>query len=299
MQVEEKIDIGKGREEQEDGFERCKIFEKVERGVTDKQESFEQSCKIVEKVDAGVQHDGFFETSFEFSPPSEEDEQVSKEVVRSETEVVRKEWGSQTPALQSQDWSDQVEATGKVDFGVQVEISGVPISQIQRSLSSEEVDVDALLETEEKEESMVSLVILLEERVKELEGLMEKERRAKETGRKRRVEDLDKELRAVRLALQISLEESNLARLELEATKESRSKMEAGFLEERRIEEEKLKDGERRRRDLEVELEVAVSESRGLREQVARMEARIEELEGEVCCGLLKLEQKIKSDIFR
>ena len=48
---------------------------------------------------------------------------------------------------------------------------------------------------------------------------------------------------------------------------------------------EKVKDSEERRRDLEVELEVAMSESAGLREQVSRMESRIEELEAEVCAS--------------
>ena len=320
LQVEEKVevtDIGKGGEEQAAGFEQRKVFDKVEVTekqevevtdkhveVTDKQvEVTDKQEKIVEKVDAGVQHDGFFETSFEVSPSEDRQEtEVS--------EVAMKDWGSQTPVLQTRDWSGQVEA-GKVDFGVQVEpsdsVSEVVTSEIQwqRSLSSEEVDVDALIEAEEKEkqeESMVSLVILLEERVKELEGLLDKERRTKVTGRKRRVEDWDKELRAVRLALQVALEESNLVRLELEATKEIRSNMEAGFLEERRRGEEevreKVKEAERRRRDLEVELEEAVGESRCLREQVSRMETRIEELEGEVCC-LLKLKQKIKSNILR
>ena len=314
LQVEEKVevtDIGKGGEEQAAGFEQRKVFDKVEVTekqevevtdkhveVTDKQvEVTDKQEKIVVKVDAGVQHNGFFETSFEVSPASE-DPEPEREV----SQVVRKDWGSQTPVLQTRDWSGQVEAAGRVDFGVQVELGEV---QWQRSLSSEEVDVDAFLEAEEKEkqeESMVSLVILLEERVKELEGLLDKERRTKVTGRKRRVEDWDKELRAVRLALQVALEESNLVRLELEATKEIRSNMEAGFLEERRRGEEevreKVKEAERRRRDLEVELEEAVGESRCLREQVSRMETRIEELEGEVCC-LLKLKQKIKSNILR
>merc|ERR550532_1962031 len=283
------------------GFEQRKVFDKVEVTeeqevevtdkhveVTDKQvEVTDKQEKIVVKVDAGVQHNGFFETSFEVSPASE-DPEPEREV----SQVVRKDWGSQTPVLQTRDWSGQVEAAGRVDFGVQVELSGASELgevQWQRSLSSEEVDVDAFLEAEEKEkqeESMVSLVILLEERVKELEGLLDKERRTKVTGRKRRVEDWDKELRAVRLALQVALEESNLVRLELEATKESKSSMEAGFSEERRRGEEevreKVKEAERRRRDLEVALEVAVRESAGLREQVSRMEARIEELEGEV-----------------
>ena len=321
LQVEEKVevtDIGKGGEEQAAGFEQRKVFDKVEVTekqeveVTDKQEVevtdkqvevTDKQEKIVVKVDAGVQHNGFFETSFEVSPASE-DPEPEREV----SQVVRKDWGSQTPVLQTRDWSGQVEAAGRVDFGVQVELSGASELgevQWQRSLSSEEVDVDAFLEAEEKEkqeESMVSLVILLEERVKELEGLLDKERRTKVTGRKRRVEDWDKELRAVRLALQVALEESNLVRLELEATKEIRSNMEAGFLEERRRGEEevreKVKESERRRRDLEVELEEAVGESRCLREQVSRMETRIEELEGEVCC-LLKLKQKIKSNILR
>ena len=150
--------------------------------------------------------------------------------------------------------------------------------------------MDALLEAEEKEkeeQSRVNLVILLEERVEELESLLEMERRTKATSRMKRVEEWDKELRVVRLALQIALEEANLARLELDATKDSKSMMEERFLVERVKEEEKVKEAERRRRDLEVELEVAVRESAGLREQVSRMEARIEELEGEVC--LLKL----------
>ena len=79
-----------------------------------------------------------------------------------------------------------------------------------------------------------------------------------------------------------------MARLELDATKDSKSMMEESFL----VEREKVKEAERRRRDLEVELEVAVRESAGLREQVSRMEARIEELEGEVC--LLKQERQDK-----
>ena len=61
----------------------------------------------------------------------------------------------------------------------------------------------------------MNLVILLEERVEELESLLEMERRTKATSRMKRVEEWDKELRVVRLALQIALEESNLARLEL------------------------------------------------------------------------------------
>ena len=265
----EVIDTGEGRKEQVVNFE---------------------PHKMVEKVDAGVQHNGFFETSFEFSPTEERQEiKVS--------DVERKDLGSQTSAPHTQDWSGQVESGGKVDFGVQVELSTASTidSQCQtevwqRSLSSEEVDVDALLEAEEKEkeeQSRVNLVILLEERVEELESLLEMERRTKATSRMKRVEEWDKELRVVRLALQIALEESNLARLELDATKDSKSMMEESFLVERVKEEEKVKEAERRRRDLEVELEVAVRESAGLREQVSRMEARIEELEGEVC--LLKL----------
>ena len=269
FQVEEKtevIDTGEGRKEQAVNF------------------------KMVEKVDAGVQHNGFFETSFEFSPTEERQETKF-------SDVERKDLGSQTSAPHTQDWSGQVEVGGKVDFGVQVELSTASTidSQCQtevwqRSLSSEEVDVDALLEAEEKEkeeQSRVNLVILLEERVEELESLLEMERRTKATSRMKRVEEWDKELRVVRLALQIALEESNLARLELDATKDSKSMMEERFLVERVKEEEKVKEAERRRRDLEVELEVAVRESAGLREQVSRMEARIEELEGEVC--LLKL----------
>merc|ERR1719458_2407100 len=58
--------------------------------------------------------------------------------------------------------------------------------------------------------------------------------------------------------------------------------MEETFLVERVKEEEEMKEAERRRRDLEVELEVAVRENAGLREQLGRMETRIEELEGEV-----------------
>ena len=46
--------------------------------------------------------------------------------------------------------------------------------------------------------------------------------------------------------------------------------------------EEKMEEAERRRQELEIELEEAVKESSGLREQVGRMEARIEELESEV-----------------
>ena len=265
----EVIDTGEGRKEQVVNF---------------------KPHKMVEKVDAGVQHNGFFETSFEFSPTEERQEtKVS--------DVVRKDLGSQTSAPHTQDWSCQVESGGKVDFGVQVELSTASTigSQCQtevwqRSLSSEEVDVDALLEAEEKEkeeQSRVNLVILLEERVEELESLLEMERRTKATSRMKRVEEWDKELRVVRLALQIALEEANLARLELDATKDSKSMMEERFLVERVKEEEEVKEAERRRRDLEVELEVAVRESAGLREQVSRMEARIEELEGEVC--LLKL----------
>ena len=298
LQVVEKFeesDHGKRQEEkkrQADSSEQSKMEEDKEQAVNFEQQ--QQCKKIVEKVEVGVQHDGFFETSFEFSP---------SEDLRQETKVsegsTRKDWGSQTPFLQTQDWSGQIEA-GKVDFGVQVELSGEPTIETQcqtelwqRTLSSEEVDVDALLEEEEnekEEESMMSMVNLLEVRVKELEGLLEKERRTKVTSRMRRVEDWKKELEVVRLALQIALEDSNLARLELEATKESRSMLEAGFLEEsRRWEEEvreKVKDSEERRRNLEVELEVAVSESAGLREQVIRMELRIEELEAEVCNAL-------------
>ena len=53
FQVEEKtevIDTGEGRKEQAVNSE---------------------PLKMVEKVDAGVQHNGFFETSFEFSPAEE------------------------------------------------------------------------------------------------------------------------------------------------------------------------------------------------------------------------------------
>ena len=261
----EVIDTGKGRKEQAVNFE---------------------PHKMVEKVDAGVQHNRFFETSFEFCPTEERQEtKVS--------DVDRKDLGSQSSAPHTQDWSGQVEIGGKVDFGVQVELSTASTidSQCQtevwqRSLSSEEVDVDALLEAEEREkeeQSRVNLVILLEERVEELESLLEMERRTKATSRMKRVEEWDKELRVVRLALQIALEEANLARLELDATKDSKSMMEERFLVERLKEGEEVREAERRRRDLEVELEVAVRENAGLREQVGRMEARIEELEGEVC----------------
>ena len=305
LQVEEKFeesDHGKRQEEkkrQADSSEQSKMEEDKEQAVNFEQQ---QCKKTVEKVDAGVQHDGFFETSFEFSPS--EDLPHERKVSEAST---RNDLGSQTPVLQTQDWSGQVEA-GKVDFGVQVELSGASTIETQcqtelwqRSLSSEEVDVDALLEEEEnekEEENMVSMVNLLEERVRELEGMLEKERRIKVTSRMRRVEDWKKELEVVRLALQIALEDSNLARLELEATKESRSMLEAGFLEEsRRWEEEvreKVKEAEERRRDLEVELEVAMSESAGLREQVSRMESRIEELEAEVCALHHKTQTKYK-----
>merc|ERR1719323_2724011 len=106
------------------------------------------------------------------------------------------------------------------------------------------------------------------------------------SSRTRMVEEWDKELRAVRLALQIALEESHLAHLDLEAAKEDKCSMEEGFLAERKLleeqVEEKMEEAERRRQELEIELEEAVKESSGLREQVGRMEARIEELEAEV-----------------
>ena len=120
LQVEEKVevtDIGKGGEEQAAGFEQKKVFDKVE--VTDKQEVevtdkhvevtdkqvevTDKQEKIVVKVDAGVQHNGFFETSFEVSPASE-DPEPEREV----SQVVRKDWGSQTPVLHTQDWSGQL-----------------------------------------------------------------------------------------------------------------------------------------------------------------------------------------------
>ena len=246
-------------------------------------------CRTLGKVDAGVQHDGFFETSFDLDPAEEEPERKAliEEVIVDES--------SQTSVLQTCDWSGQVE-TGSVDFGVQVEISRSPTSEIQcqtefwqRSPSSEEVDVDALLEEEEKQEKeqkMLSLINLLEERVKDLESVLEKERRTKVSSRTRMVEEWDKELRAVRLALQIALEESHLAHLDLEATKKDKCSMEEGFLVERKLleeqVEEKMEEAERRRQELEIELEEAVKESSGLREQVGRMEARIEELEAEV-----------------
>ena len=242
-------------------------------------------CRTLGKVDVGVQHDGFFETSFDLEPAEEEPER--KALVEDES--------SQTSVLQTCDWSGQVE-TGSVDFGVQAEISRSTTSEIQcqtefwqRSPSSEEVDVDALLEEEErqeKEQRMLSLVNLLEERVKDLESVLEKERRIKLSSRTRMVEEWDKELRAVKLALQIALEESHLAHLDLEAAKEDKCSMEEGFLVERKLLEEQMEEmmeeAERRRQELEIELEEAVKESSGLREQVGRMEARIEELEAEV-----------------
>ena len=97
LQAEEKIEVtGKAGEEKEEraaSFEESKLLEDFEE-ATDKEEKdgkeekegrFEQRCKIVEKVDAGVQHNGFFETSFEFSP-SAEDEQEARvsEVARQE-----------------------------------------------------------------------------------------------------------------------------------------------------------------------------------------------------------------------
>ena len=243
-------------------------------------------CRTLGKVDVGVQHDGFFETSFDLEPAEEEP---------SERKALVEDESSQTSVLQTCDWSGQVE-TGSVDFGAQVEISRSTTSEIQcqtefwqRSPSSEEVDVDALLEEEEKQEKeqkMLSLVNLLEERVKDLESVLEKERRTKLSSRTRMVEEWDKELRAVRLALQIALEESHLAHLDLEAAKEDKCSMEEGFLAERKLlekqVEEKMEEAERRRQELEIELEEAVKESSGLREQVGRMEARIEELEAEV-----------------
>ena len=185
-------------------------------------------CRTLGKVDAGVQHDGFFETSFDLDPAEEEPERKAL------VEEFRVDESSQTSVLQTCDWSGQVE-TGSVDFGVQVEMNRSTTSAIQcqtefwqRSPSSEEVDVDALLEEEEKQEKeqkMLSLVNFLEERVKDLESVLEKERRTKVSSRTRMVEEWDKELRAVRLALQIALEESHLAHLDLEATKKDKCSM--------------------------------------------------------------------------
>ena len=134
-------------------------------------------CRTVGKVDAGVQHDGFFETSFDLDPAEEEPERKAL------VEEVSVDESSQTSVLQTCDWSGQVEPES-VDFGVQVEISRWTTSEIQcqtefwqRSSSSEEVDVDALLEEEEKQEKeqkMLSLVNLLEERVQDLESVLEK-----------------------------------------------------------------------------------------------------------------------------
>ena len=72
-------------------------------------------------------------------------------------------------------------------------------------------------------------------------------------------------------------------------------------MEEKKIKEEKVKKSEQRRRDLEVELEVAVRESVGLREQVSRMELRIEELEAEVCASKLRTQtrhERHKTNIY-
>ena len=72
-------------------------------------------CRTLGKVDAGVQHDGFFETSFDLDPAEEEPERKAL------VEEVRVDESSQTSVLQTCDLSGQVE-TGSVDFGVQVGI---------------------------------------------------------------------------------------------------------------------------------------------------------------------------------
>ena len=241
-------------EETEDREEKMMVTRKCsdDSGVGLEVEEEEGGLSVVVRVDVGVQHDGFFETSFD------EEEDKDRGVV----------------SVRVQDSQCQVSLADlqpeRADFQSQTEEEGQSQAGLVRGMSSEVVDVDAALGEEEQE----GLVNILEERVRELEGRLEEVERSRREGirrrdgMRRREQGWRQELEAVRLALVLALQEGNNMRQEVGERVEE--------------EEERRRRAEEAVREVERSLEAAVLSNSSLAEQSRRLVERIEELECEV-----------------